>query len=117
MQLGDAPAGRHGRVGQVDPEVCVVADPGAGRPQRGLRGLDLAVELGAQLAGRHLRVGLALVHHDLRLALVEIVGARVAAAAGQLGLGLHALPPLGADRLLGGAHGPGGRGLLFLQVL
>src|SRR3954469_25422060 len=65
VQFRDAPACGHVGVGQVDADLRVVPDPHAGGPEGGAGRRDLAVELGAQLPGGPLRLGLALLHDDL----------------------------------------------------
>ena len=61
---------------------------------------------GPQLARRHLRLPLARVHDDLRLALVGVVGVGVADAAGELRAGLDQLAALASDVGLGDPHQP-----------
>src|SRR5699024_1509374 len=79
--------------------------------------LDLHFNLSAELACGDLGFGLALVHDDLRLALVRGVRARIPGTPSELGLRLDPLLLLGLDLLLRGATRLFDRRLFLLHVL
>ena len=102
---GDAPAGRHAGIGQVDPDRVVVAHPALGGVERRPRGRLLAARLGAELAGRDLGRPLQVARDDRRDAFLELRLSAHRLPVRDLGLGLDPLPLLAAKRLRGGLLG------------
>ena len=115
--LENAAAGRHIRVGEIDPDALL--PPHAGLPgfQGPLGVFDGPLVLAAEFSGGDLRFAAPQIHDYLRPPFIAVVGLRVRLSAGELRLGLDALALFRVQRLFGGAHRLFGRGLLPGEVL